>query len=71
MRTNIELSDELLKKAFKVTKAKTKKQLVHEALEELIAARKKLSLRDLKGKIAFREDYDYKALRKGAHSGTR
>lgn len=62
MRTNIELSDELLKKAFKVTKAKTKKQLVHEALEELIAARKKLSLRDLKGKIAFREDYNYKKL---------
>lgn len=54
------LNDKLMKKAFKVTKAKTKKQLVHEALEELIAVRKKLSLRDLKGKIAFRKDYNYK-----------
>jgi Arc/MetJ family transcription regulator len=71
MRTNIVLNDELLKKAFKVTKAKTKKELVHEALEELIAVRQKRNLRDLKGKIAFREDYDHKALRKGARSGTR
>jgi Arc/MetJ family transcription regulator len=71
MRTNIILDDELLKKAFKVTQAKTKKALVHEALEELIAVRQKKSLRDLKGKIAFREDYDYKAQRKGVRSGSR
>jgi Arc/MetJ family transcription regulator len=64
MRTNIVLNDELLKKAFRVTGAKTKKALVHEALEELISVRQKKSLRELKGKIAFREDYDYKALRK-------
>jgi len=71
MRTNIVLNDELLKRAFKVTKAKTKKELVHEALEELIAVRQKKDLRDLKGKIAFRGDYDHKALRKGERSGTR
>jgi len=65
MRTNVELDDELLNKAFRYSKAKTKKSLLHEALQELIAAREKLDLRDLKGKITFQADYDYKKLRRG------
>jgi Arc/MetJ family transcription regulator len=65
MRTNVELDDDLLKKAFRYSKARTKKGLLHEALQELIAAREKLDLRDLRGKITFRDDYDYKKLRKG------
>ncbi len=32
MRTNVVLDDELIKKALKLTKAKTKKELLHEAL---------------------------------------
>lgn len=71
MRTNIALDDDLVKKALKLSKAKTKKDLVHEALEELITLRQKRDLRDLRGKIGFREDYDYKALRKGGHIGSR
>jgi Arc/MetJ family transcription regulator len=71
MRTNIVLNEELLKKAFKLTKAKTKKELVNEALEEFIAVRQKRNLADLRGRIGFRDDYDHKALRKGAGSGTR
>ena len=71
MRTNIVLDDELVKKALKLSKAKTKKGLVHEALVELIAVRPKRDLRELRGKIGFRVDYDYKALRKGRHSGSR
>jgi Arc/MetJ family transcription regulator len=71
MRTNIVLDDDLVKKALKLSKAKTKKDLVHEALEELIAVRQKRDLRDLRGKIRFREDYDYKALRRGGHGGSR
>ncbi len=49
MRTNIVLNDELVKKAFKHSTAKTKKELVHEALEELISARQRRDLRDLRG----------------------
>jgi Arc/MetJ family transcription regulator len=64
MRTNIVLDDDLVREAFKYSKAKTKKELIHEALRELIASRKKLDLRDLRGKIHFREDYDYKKLRR-------
>ncbi|MFH1702839.1 MAG: type II toxin-antitoxin system VapB family antitoxin [Nitrospirota bacterium] len=66
MRTNIVLDDEIIEKAFRYSKAKTKKELIHEALKEFIDAKQRLNLRDLRGKIEFRTDYDYKRLRKGA-----
>ncbi len=64
MRTNIVLEDKLVEEAFRYSKAKTKKELIHEALREFIASRKKLDLRELRGKIVFREGYDYKKLRR-------
>lgn len=66
VRTNIVLDDETVKKAFRYSKAKTKKELIDEALKELIISRQRLDLRDLRGKINFKADYDYKKLRKGA-----
>lgn len=66
MRTNIVLNDELIKKAFRHSSARTKKELVHEALEELISARQRRDLRELRGKISFARGYDHKKLRKGA-----
>ncbi len=63
MRTNIVIDDELLETAFKFSKAKTKKDLIHEALEEFIRNRKKRNLMDLDGKIVFEKSYDYKASR--------
>jgi len=66
MRTNIVLNDELVKKAFQHSSARTKRELVHEALEELISARQRRDLRDLRGKISFAKGYDHKKLRKGA-----
>ncbi|OGW46272.1 MAG: hypothetical protein A2Y66_04950 [Nitrospirae bacterium RBG_13_41_22] len=65
MRTNIVLDDETVKTAFRYSKAKTKKELINEALKELITSRQRLDLRDLRGKIEFRSDYDYKKLRRG------
>jgi len=65
VRTNIVLDDETVKTAFRYSKAKTKKELINEALKELITSRQRLNLRDLRGKIEFRSDYDYKKLRKG------
>ncbi|MDB9521253.1 type II toxin-antitoxin system VapB family antitoxin [Dolichospermum circinale CS-1225] len=41
MRTNIELDDGLIKEAFRLTNVRTKKELIHLALQELIRARKK------------------------------
>ena len=66
MRTNIVLDDELMDEAFKRSRAKTKKELIHEALKEYVENRKKMDLRDLKGKIDFHDDYDYKKLRMGS-----
>jgi len=64
MRTNIVIDDELLSEALKLSKIKTKKELIDTALKEFILSRKRLNLRDLRGKINFSEDYNYKEMRK-------
>ncbi len=63
MRTNVVLDDRLVAEAFRLSEAKTKRQLVDEALRELIRVRRRKSLLDLKGKIRFAKGYDYKKLR--------
>ena len=63
MRTNIDLDEQLLEEAFKYSQSKTKKALIHEALKELIENRSRRNLLELEGKIRFRDDYDYKAMR--------
>ncbi|MDA2930245.1 type II toxin-antitoxin system VapB family antitoxin [Acidobacteria bacterium AH-259-O06] len=64
MRTNIVLDDELVKEAFSVSKAKTKKELIHEALREFVSLRKRKDLTELAGSIQFHKGYDHKKLRK-------
>jgi len=64
VRTNIELDDELVDEARQLTGIATKRALVEEALRALIAARRRRSLLDLEGKIAFAEGYDHRELRK-------
>jgi Arc/MetJ family transcription regulator len=63
MRTNIVLSDELMKRAFRFSKARTKKDLIHLALEEFVANHGRADLAELRGKVRFAKGYDYKALR--------
>jgi len=63
MRTNINLDDQLVEDAFKLSRARTKKELIHEALEEFVQNRRRLNLLDLEGRIEFAEGYDYKQLR--------
>jgi Arc/MetJ family transcription regulator len=65
MRTNIVLEDSLVKEALKYSKAKTKRELIHQALEEFVKNRRRRNLLDLAGKIEFAEGYDYKSLRAG------
>ena len=65
MRTNIVLDDRLVKEALKLTRMKTKKELVNQALKEFVENRKRLNLMDLFGKIEFAKNYNYKALREG------
>lgn len=65
MRTNIVLDDNLVKEAFKYSEAKTKKELINQALKEFVDNRGRRNLLDLEGKIEFAEGYDYKSLREG------
>jgi Arc/MetJ family transcription regulator len=64
VRTNIIIDDDLLEEAFSVSRARTKKDLVHEALRELIRLRKRKDLSELAGSIEFYQGYDHKKLRK-------
>jgi len=63
MRTNIVIDESLLEEAFSVSKAKTKKDLVHEALRELVRLRKRKDLTELAGSVEFYKDFDHKKLR--------
>ena len=65
MRTNIILEDSLVKEALKYSGAKTKRELIHQALEEFVKNRRRRNLLDLAGKIEFAKGYDYKSLREG------
>ena len=63
MRTNIVLDDKLVKEAFKYSKVKTKKDLVETALKEFVENHRRMDIRDLKGRITFQTNYDYKSMR--------
>jgi Arc/MetJ family transcription regulator len=64
MRTNVVLNDELVDEAFRYSGCKiTKKDLIETALQEYVNTRKRKDIKELKGKIQFREGYDYKAMR--------
>lgn len=63
MRTHIVLDDRLVEEGLALTKARSKKELVHLALEELVRSRRKKDLTELAGRICFRDDFDHKALR--------
>jgi len=65
MRTNIVLNDSLVEEAMRLSKVTTKKDLINLALEEYINNHKKKNLMELKGKINFDDDYDYKSMREG------
>jgi Arc/MetJ family transcription regulator len=65
MRTNINLDDKLVEDAFKLSGARSKRELIHEALEEFVQNRRRLDLLDLEGRIEFAKGYDYKRVREG------
>ena len=53
MRTNIELDDALVQQAIKLSKLRTKKEVVQEALKNYVAWMKKKELLNLRGKITW------------------
>ncbi|MEE9402648.1 MAG: type II toxin-antitoxin system VapB family antitoxin [Desulfobacteria bacterium] len=65
MRTNIDIDDALVSEAFKYSRAKTKKELIHQALKEFVENRRRLNLLELEGRIEFVEGYNHKSMREG------
>jgi len=53
LRTTIELDEKLVKEAMKLTRKKTKKELVNFALKELVQKLKRKKLLELEGKVAW------------------
>jgi hypothetical protein len=49
--------------ALRYSGAKSKKELIHNALREYVEQRRRLNLLELQGRVRFSEGYDYKALR--------
>ena len=54
MRTNIDLDDDLVEAAFRYSDARTKKELVHQALREFVENRRRRDPRLLKNKVVLR-----------------
>ncbi len=63
MRTNVVLNDKLVEEAFSLTEARTKRELIDLALQELIRVRRKKDLTELAGRVHLHEDFDHKAMR--------
>lgn len=71
MRTNIVLDDELVAEAMRLTRAKTKREVVDLALREIIALRKRKNILDLVEQDLIAPDYDVRAVRANMGRGTR
>ncbi len=50
-RTNIDLNDKILKDALRLTRIKTKKDVVNYALEELVKKLRRKKILELEGKV--------------------
>jgi Arc/MetJ family transcription regulator len=63
MRTNIVIDEALIKEAMTLSGLKTKRDIVHKALEDFVRNLKKRDLREIRGKVSFAAGYDHKKLR--------
>ncbi len=60
MATNLDIDNDLIVKAKKIGKHKTKKETVTKALMEYIERREQKKIKELFGEIEYDEDYSYK-----------
>jgi Arc/MetJ family transcription regulator len=61
MITNIDIDDEVVAEAMKVSGARTKREVVDRALREMVARARRPAFRDLRGIGGIDPDYDPKA----------
>ena len=57
-RTNIDLDDGLVKEGLRVFECKTKKELIHLALKELLKTEKRKEILKLRGKLKWEGDLE-------------
>lgn len=58
MRTNIELDEQLIKQALQISRLKTKKDVVHEALKQYVASLKRKNILSLRKENTWEGDLD-------------
>jgi Arc/MetJ family transcription regulator len=58
MRTNIEIDDEVLRQAQRLTGTRTKRETVDLALRELVARHRRIGVLDLRGRVHWQGDLD-------------
>jgi len=63
--TNLKLDDRLVEQVVKLGLFKSKRQAVNAALAEFVHRRQRLRILDLRGKIDFGPEWDYKTMRRG------
>lgn len=63
MRTNIEIDDEVMREAQRLTGVHTKRETVDLALRELVARHRRLGVLELRGRVHW--EGDLKASRRG------
>lgn len=57
-RTNIELNSKILKEAIRLTRMKTKKEVVNYAVEELVKKLRRKKILELEGKVRWEGNLD-------------
>jgi len=64
MRTNIVLDDDLVAEAMRVSGARTKREVVHLALRELVQRHRQRELKVLRGRDLIDPNYDVAEMRR-------
>ena len=58
MRTNVEIDDELMETALRVSGARTKREVIAQALEAFVILKEQEKLRELRGKLVWDDDLE-------------
>ena len=58
MRTNVEIDDEVMREAQRLTGLRTKREVVDLALRELVARHRRLGILELRGRVHWQGDLD-------------
>jgi Arc/MetJ family transcription regulator len=57
-RTNIDIDDRLVKEGLRIFRCKSKRELVHLALRELLKSAKRKEILDLRGRVKWEADLE-------------